>query len=76
MIGVGMILLVPLNMILMPKIESQPSNTTDGSFRAIIKIPQILIVCAIIVVVSITWSFLDPTLEPHLRKVNNRIIIW
>lgn len=34
-----------------------------------VKIPQVLIVCTIIVVVSITWSFLDPTLEPHLRKV-------
>lgn len=87
-IGVCLILLTPLNMLVIPRIESniiislfvfinvfysffvaQPSTKADGSFRRLIKVPHILIVCAIIVVVSLTWSFLDPTLEPHLRKV-------
>lgn len=34
-----------------------------------------MVICAIIVVVSITWSFLDPTLEPHLSKVKTTQIL-
>lgn len=31
-------------------------------------IPSIIITGLVIVIVSNTWAFLDPTLEPHLRQ--------
>ncbi|KAI4464407.1 mfs-type transporter slc18b1-like protein [Holotrichia oblita] len=41
-----------------------------GSFRNILKLPSVIITCLVVIVVSATWGFLDPTLEPHLRKFN------
>lgn len=33
------------------------------------KIPAVMVTASVIVMTSITWGFLDPTLEPHLRQV-------
>lgn len=35
----------------------------------LIKVPAVCITGMVVVIVSSTWSFLDPTLEPHLRQV-------
>lgn len=40
-----------------------------GSLFKLIQIPSMLVIFLIIVVSSNAWSFLDPTLEPHLRQV-------
>lgn len=33
------------------------------------RVPAVLVTGLVIAVVSSTWAFLDPTLEPHLREV-------
>ena len=40
-----------------------------GTFLEILTIPTVIIVGLVIIVTSNIWSFLDPTLEPHLRQV-------
>lgn len=40
-----------------------------GSFFQLLKIPGVVVTGFVIVNTSIIWSFLDPTLEPHLRQV-------
>lgn len=42
----------------------------DSSVLALIKVPAVLMTGLVVVVISSVWSFLDPTLEPHLRQVN------
>lgn len=32
-------------------------------------VPAVLVTGSVVVIVSSTWSLLDPTLEPHLRQV-------
>lgn len=39
-----------------------------GSLKALLCLPTVIMTSVIVIVISITWSFLDPTLEPHLRK--------
>lgn len=41
----------------------------SASMIKLIKVPAVLVTCLVVVVVSSTWAFLDPTLEPHLRQV-------
>lgn len=45
-------------------------ETEHASFGKLFKIPSVMVISAIIVVASNTWSFLDPTLEPHLSRVS------
>jgi hypothetical protein len=40
-----------------------------GSLIDLIQIPSVIMISIVIVVISNTWGFLDPTLEPHLREV-------
>lgn len=35
-----------------------------------LKVPSVILIGIVVVVVSSTWAFLDPTLEPHLRQFN------
>lgn len=44
------------------------ATTKSASIFCLFKIPSIIITGLVIVVVSNTWAFLDPTLEPHLRQ--------
>lgn len=46
------------------------SGSKSASIVKLFKIPSIIITGLVIVVVSNTWAFLDPTLEPHLRQFN------
>lgn len=38
----------------------------------LIKVPAVFVTGMVVVIISSTWAFLDPTLEPHLRQV----IMW
>ncbi|KAJ3662536.1 hypothetical protein Zmor_006881 [Zophobas morio] len=67
-IGLVIILIAPLNVYLLPSSERCALETKTGSFTKLMKIPSLVVTCCIIVVIAMTWSFLDPTLEPHLRK--------
>jgi hypothetical protein len=40
-----------------------------GSLLELIRVPSVIMISLVIVVISNTWGFLDPTLEPHLREV-------
>ncbi|CAH1102647.1 unnamed protein product [Psylliodes chrysocephalus] len=42
----------------------------SGSLTSLLKLTPIMMTCFVMVVVSMTWGFLDPTLEPHLIKFN------
>lgn len=41
----------------------------DSSVLGLVKVPAVIMTGLVVVVVSSTWGFLDPTLEPHLRQV-------
>lgn len=45
------------------------TETKSGSLLSLLKLPPVMMICAMMIVISMTWGFLDPTLEPHLRKV-------
>jgi len=66
-----MIAIVPLNMWLLPRVRDVDSvSSRRTSVLKLIKVPAVLIIGLVVVVVSSTWAFLDPTLEPHLRQFN------
>lgn len=46
-----------------------------NSMLELIKVPAVVMTGFVVIVVSSTWSFLDPTLEPHLRQVKNVEVI-
>ncbi|XP_050673368.1 MFS-type transporter SLC18B1-like [Leptidea sinapis] len=69
-LGIVMIIVVPINMILLPDCEEYVSGSKTASILRLFKIPSIIITGFVIVIVSNTWAFLDPTLEPHLRQFN------
>ncbi|XP_035430098.1 MFS-type transporter SLC18B1 [Spodoptera frugiperda] len=67
-LGVIMVLTVPINFFLLTDCEEYVSGSKTASIIALFKIPSIIITGLVIVIVSNTWAFLDPTLEPHLRQ--------
>lgn len=69
-LGVAMILIVPLNICLLPRVEDCSMANKSTSIYKLIKIPAVVVTGLVVVVTSSTWAFLDPTLEPHLRQFN------
>ncbi|GLV39155.1 hypothetical protein CBL_06206 [Carabus blaptoides fortunei] len=69
-VGLISLVIIPLNGWLLPPSKKSPTNRKSGSIIQLIKIPGVIITGLVIMTVSITWSFLDPTLEPHLRQFN------
>lgn len=69
-LGFLMILLIPTNWNMIPSIDGSSKGTHHASFGKLFKIPAVSVIGSIIVVASNTWSFLDPTLEPHLSRLN------
>ncbi|XP_075211526.1 MFS-type transporter SLC18B1-like isoform X2 [Lycorma delicatula] len=68
-LGTSMILVIPVNFWFLPAIKSKSKDSQEKSFWSVLKIPSIFIIGLMIVVSSNVWSFLDPTLEPHLRAL-------
>ncbi|KAL1124503.1 hypothetical protein AAG570_001129, partial [Ranatra chinensis] len=66
LLGALMIIIIPTNWNTLPAISGSGKGTQHASFAKLFKIPAVSIIGAIIIVASNTWSFLDPTLEPHL----------
>ncbi|GJQ84861.1 hypothetical protein Trydic_g481 [Trypoxylus dichotomus] len=69
-VGLISILMAPLNLYVLPSSDDFKLEVKAGSFGNILKLPSVIITCSVVIVVSATWGFLDPTLEPHLRKFN------
>lgn len=69
-LGVMMLAVVPLNYFMLPAAEgTQADEEATGSFWKLVRIPSTFVIVGIIVISSNVWSFLDPTLEPHLRML-------
>ncbi|GFQ75677.1 MFS-type transporter SLC18B1 [Trichonephila clavata] len=43
---------------------------TSVSYKKLLSMPHVIIVCLILVVASQAQGFIDPTLEPHMRQYN------
>ncbi|CAH2099739.1 unnamed protein product [Euphydryas editha] len=67
-LGIVMVLTVPINFVLLTECDEYVSGSKTASILQLFKIPSIIITGLVIVIVSNTWAFLDPTLEPHLRQ--------
>ena len=48
--------------------DTSPRNTGGGSYLQLLKIPKILLICLVVLVISQSLGYLDPTLEPFFRK--------
>ncbi|CAH1186556.1 unnamed protein product [Phyllotreta striolata] len=68
-VGVFLVLIAPLNIFTLER-SAKPTITSSGSLTSLLKLTPIMMTCFIMVVVSMTWGFLDPILEPHLSKFN------
>ena len=42
------------------------------SYQNLLRMPQVLLICLVIIVISQSQGFLDPTIEPHLRRYGLR----
>ncbi|KAJ3654933.1 hypothetical protein Zmor_014084 [Zophobas morio] len=69
-LGVTMIVFLPLNIWMLPTVEDCTVTNRPPSICKLIKVPTVVITGLIVVIVSSSWAFLDPTLEPHLRQFN------
>ncbi|XP_053601631.1 MFS-type transporter SLC18B1-like [Plodia interpunctella] len=69
-LGIVMVFTVPINYFLLTDCEEYVYGSKTASIMRLVKIPSIIITGLVIVIVSNTWAFLDPTLEPHLRQFN------
>ncbi|GLV34398.1 hypothetical protein CBL_00325 [Carabus blaptoides fortunei] len=69
-VGLVSLVFIPLNSWLLPPSTRSLTNRKSGSIIQLIKIPGVIITGLVIITVSITWTFLEPTLEPHLRQFN------
>ncbi|XP_018571004.1 MFS-type transporter SLC18B1 [Anoplophora glabripennis] len=68
-LGIAMVVIVPLNLWMLTTVENWDDVTSRGtSILKVIKVPAVMVTGLVVVIVSSTWSFLDPTLEPHLRQ--------
>ena len=65
-----MLLTIPLNLYLLPATDFEDHTPPEVGTWKLIKLPPVIVVSIVIIVVSNTWGFLDPTLEPHLREVS------
>lgn len=48
--------------------ECNIASKSTSIFK-LLRVPAVIITGLVVVIVSSTWAFLDPTLEPHLRQV-------
>lgn len=70
-LGTFMLLTIPINLYLLPSNDDSDTENESGneSTWKLVKLPPIFVLSLVVIVASNTWSFLDPTLEPHLREV-------
>lgn len=80
--GIIVLLCLPFNWYFLDKIndtdddkeEDSLSNESEteqikATYWNMIKIPKIFVICIVIVVMALAAAILEPTLEPHLRKL-------
>lgn len=47
------------------------AETVKATYDGMLRIPQIPVICLVIVTMALAMSFLEPTFEPHMRKAYN-----
>lgn len=67
-VGIVSVLIAPINLCILEKPQKLKIDANSGSLTSLLKLTPIMMTCFIMIVVSMTWGFLDPTLEPHLSK--------
>jgi MFS family permease len=50
--------------------SSNLDNQKKMGMIAFVKEPRVAMLCAAVMVLSADWSYLDPTLQPHLEQFN------
>ena len=50
-------------------LESNSGEEPETSIFQLLRVPSILVTCISIVIGTMVWSVLDPTLQPHLTAV-------
>ncbi|XP_028131400.1 MFS-type transporter SLC18B1 isoform X1 [Diabrotica virgifera virgifera] len=75
-VGIILVILAPLNLFILEKPQKTKIESKSGSLTSLLKLTPIMMTCFIMIVVSMTWGFLDPTLEPHFSKfsLSNTVI--
>lgn len=69
-LGVVIVVIMPINCWLLKSDDQYTVSSKSPSMLKLFMVPSVVITGLVIVVVSNTWAFLDPTLEPHLREFN------
>ncbi|XP_012263079.1 MFS-type transporter SLC18B1-like isoform X2 [Athalia rosae] len=67
-LGGILVAIAPINFCLIPSADNSIRPIRRGSRFKLLKLPAVLVIGSVVVIASSTWSFLDPTLEPHLRQ--------
>ena len=49
--------------------EGEETRKSKGVL-GLVRIPSVILMCVVICTCAVMWSFLDPTLEPHLKKAH------
>ncbi|CAG9768967.1 unnamed protein product [Ceutorhynchus assimilis] len=66
-VGIITIVIAFLNLFLLARPEKNQLEKSESLIN-LLRLPPVLVTCTLLIVTSMTISYLDPTLEPHLRK--------
>lgn len=67
-LGCCVLLTLPISWYLMRGIQVQATEMRKESYLTLLRVPQVIVVCVILVVGSQSQGFVEPTLEPHMRQ--------
>lgn len=67
-LGTCVLLTFPICWFIMRDIQVQARETRKESYFTLLRIPQVFIVSIILVIGSQSQGFVEPTLEPHMRR--------
>ncbi|KAM7307262.1 hypothetical protein ISCGN_010898 [Ixodes scapularis] len=67
-LGCCVLLTLPISWYLMRGIQVQATEIRKESYLTLLRVPQVIVVCVILVVGSQSLGFVEPTLEPHMRR--------
>ncbi|CAN7998282.1 unnamed protein product [Ixodes hexagonus] len=67
-LGCCVLLTLPISWYLMRGIQVQATEMRKESYLTLLRVPQVIVVCIILVVGSQSQGFVEPTLEPHMRQ--------
>ncbi|CAL1297558.1 unnamed protein product [Larinioides sclopetarius] len=70
-LGGFVVLTVPLCWYLLRNVEDPAVVLTPSvSYKKLLSMPHVIVVCFILIIASQAQGFIDPTLEPHMRQYN------